>query len=346
MLVDKKDLDLIATKLAKDFVFFKNKKIFITGGTGFFGKWLLETFLYLNVHYNLNISVTILSRSPYKFKELHSHISGHKNFFYVKGDIINFENDTESYDLIIHAATDASSGRNQFETEQMYSTVMDGTRHICEFASKVGCQRILYTSSGAAYGPQPESMSHMPETFIHNPFFNNNDAYASAKLKSEKYLQTNSSCDVVIARCFAFSGPYLPLDGSYAFGNFINDVLNEKDIIIKGDGTAIRSYLYAADLVVWLLRLLSSGVNKEIYNVGSYESISIAELASLINSMGTKTKKIHVSSEMSKKSIYVPDVNKAITELGLDIYTSLAVAVERTLCFHNKFKGNINYRHD
>jgi nucleoside-diphosphate-sugar epimerase len=336
MLVDIEDLNLIANKLAKDFFFFKNKKIFLTGGTGFFGKWLLETFLYLNIHHDLNISVSILSRSPDKFKGLYPHISSHENFAYIKGDIKNFQDDTESYDLIIHAATDASTGRNQSETDLMRSTIMDGTKRICEFASQVKCQRILYTSSGAAYGPQPDSMSHMPETFIDNPFFNNNDAYASSKLESEGYLKEKAPCDVVIARCFAFSGPYLPLNGSYAFGNFIESILNENDIVIRGDGTAVRSYLYAADLVIWLLRILSSGINKEIYNVGSPESISISKLACLINSVGSKSTKIHILSKTGNKSLYVPDVNKTIVELELDIYTSLETAIERTLFFHNK----------
>tara|TARA_R110001583_G_scaffold25592_5_gene92377 strand:- start:737 stop:1771 length:1035 start_codon:yes stop_codon:yes gene_type:complete len=344
MSVDIEDLNLIANKLAKDFLFFKNKRIFLTGGTGFFGKWLLETFLFLNTQHNLNISVSILSRSPEKFKESYPHISSHERFVYIKGDVKSFQDNTEYYDLIIHAATDASSGRNQTETELMRSTIMDGTKRICDFAKKVNCQRILYTSSGAAYGPQPESMSHISETFVDNPFFNDNDAYASAKLESEKYLKANSPCDVVIARCFAFSGPYLPLNGSYAFGNFIENILNEKDIIIKGDGTAVRSYLYAADLVIWLLRLLSSGTNKEIYNVGSPVSISISELASTINNVGSKKTNIYVSSKASQKSIYVPDINKSKVELGLDVYTSLDAAIEKTLYFYKKnVKVNVTY---
>ncbi|MEC4727728.1 NAD(P)-dependent oxidoreductase [Shewanella sp. D64] len=335
MSVDIEDLNLIANELAMDFLFFKNKKIFLTGGTGFFGKWLLETFLYLNDYHNLNISVRILSRSPDKFKRLHSHISGHENFAFIKGDIKNFQDSTESYDLIIHAATDASSGRNESENEKMRSTIIDGTRRICEFASQVNCQRILYTSSGAAYGPQPENMSHIPETFVDNPRFIDKDVYASAKLESEKYLKANSPCEVVIARCFAFSGPYLPLEGSYAFGNFIDDVLNGNDISIKGDGTAVRSYLYAADLVVWLLRILSSGKAFEIYNVGSSEQVSIGELAMLIDAVAGGKSLVETPS-LVKQTVhqYVPDIRKAQNELGLCVYTSLSSSINKTLRFY------------
>jgi nucleoside-diphosphate-sugar epimerase len=334
MSVDIEDLNLIANKLVKDFFFFKNKKIFLTGGTGFFGKWLLETFIFLNTNHDLNISVSILSRSPDKFKKSYPHISGHENFYYIKGDIKNFQDKTECYDLIIHAATDASSGRNQSEAKLMRSTIMDGAKRICEFANRVQCERILYTSSGAAYGPQPENMSHIPETFMENPFFNDNDAYARAKLDSENYLKQNASCDVVIARCFAFSGPYLPLDGSYAFGNFVNNVLNMRDIVINGDGTAVRSYLYAADLVIWLLRILSSGKANAIYNVGSDVAINIKKLALEIaaGDVGVSISQ----SDVQGGNRYVPSIEKAKIELELQCYTSLERSIQKTIRFNNK----------
>lgn len=331
MLVDIEDLNLIANKLARDFAFFKNKKIFLTGGTGFFGKWILEAFLFLNNQHSLNISVSILSRTPDKFKMLHPHIVEHDNFFFIKGDIKNFQDHTECYDLIIHAATDATSGRNKSETEQMRSSIMDGTRRICEFAIKVNCKRILYTSSGAAYGPQPENISHIPETFVNNPFFNDNDAYASAKLESEKYLIANSPCDVVIARCFSFAGPYLPLTGSYAFGNFIYDFLNHKNITMNGDGSAVRSYLYAADLVIWLLRILSSGRVNHIYNVGSDVDLTIGDLACKIGGKDYNSEKLNINILGGR---YVPSIKKAKEELDLQCYTSLNSAIEKTLRFY------------
>lgn len=333
MSVDIDDLALIAEKLTKDFEFYKNQKIFLTGGTGFFGKWLLETFIYLNEVHKLNISVTILSRSPKKFAENQPYLANHENFMLIKGDVRSFSDLNESYDLIIHAATDASVEINRTNPELMRDTILDGARNICDFSKKVGCKRILYTSSGAAYGPQPKNLSHIPETFLDNPLFNHNDAYASSKLKSEEYFKDNVSCDIVIARCFAFSGPYLPLSGEYAFGNFISDVLQDRNIIIKGDGTPVRSYLYAADLIIWLLRILSSGRSGEIYNVGSKESISIKHLAKEISLEKVET--ITLSKSDGNTNVYVPCIDKAETELGLKMYTSLKNAIIKTL----KFEG-------
>lgn len=329
MAVDIEDLELIANKLNTDFNFYRNKKIFLTGGTGFFGKWLLESFIHLNEIHKLNITVTVISRAPKKFLDSQPKIKNYTKFKFIKGDVRTFTDFNEEFDLIIHAATDVSVELNKRNPSLMKSTIIDGAKNICKFADSVNCKRILYTSSGAAYGPQPENLSHMPETFTDNPQFNPNDAYASGKLESEKYFKKTATCDVVIARCFAFAGPYLPLDGTYAFGNFINDILNDRNIVIKGSGNDVRSYLYAADLIIWLLRLLSIGQDREIYNVGSPESIMIKQLALKISN--GKKDVIILNTNEKNKNVYLPDTNKSITELGVSIYTPLSSAILKTI---------------
>lgn len=335
MQVDVEDLQLIADKLSSDFEFYKNKKIFLTGGTGFFGKWLLEAFIYLNENHGLNVSLTILSRSPSSFKENTPHLFNYYNYTFVQGDVRNFSDIDNNFDLIIHAATDASAELNKFNPELMRSTIMDGTKRICEFANKVDCKRILYTSSGAAYGPQPENLTHMPETFVDNPLFNYSDAYASAKLESENFFKENASCEVVIARCFTFAGPYLPLDGSYAFGNFICDVLSNRSIEITGNGLALRSYLYAADLVIWLLRILSIGNNHEVYNVGSSQEISIKELA---NKISLSKVKVRVLGDGEHKNHYIPSVEKAKFDLDLSESFKIEKIIAKTKEFYQSTK--------
>jgi len=335
MQVDVEDLMLIANKLSSDSGFYKNKKIFITGGTGFFGKWLLETFIHLNTTQSLNVSVTILSRSPNIFEKGFPHLFNHDHFKFVQGDVRNFPDITGNFDLIIHAATDASVALNKSNPELMRNTIMDGAIRICRFAKDVNCKRILYTSSGAAYGPQPGNMAQMPESFVDNPNFDNTDAYASAKLESETYFKENSPCDVVIARCFAFAGPYLPLDGSYAFGNFIHDELNKRNIVIKSDGSAVRSYLYAADLVIWLMRILSLGQHGEVYNVGSTLAISIKELAKKISDMDVS---ILGHRDQNMKKRYIPSTEKSVVKLGLREHYTLDEMINKTKVFHQLIK--------
>ena len=82
-----------------------------------------------------------------------------------------------------------------------------------------------------------------------------------------------------VARCFAFVGPHMPLDAHFALGNFVRDAANGSVIVIKGDGTPRRSYLYPTDLVTWLFQILVHGDAVRPYNVGGPEACTLAALA-------------------------------------------------------------------
>jgi dTDP-glucose 4,6-dehydratase len=151
---------------------------------------------------------------------------------------------------------------------------------------------------------------------------------------------------VLVARCFAFLGPFLPLDTHFAVGNFINDCLNGRDIIIKGDGTTCRSYLYASDLVVWLLKILVSGKNLQAYNVGSEHSISIKDLAQNVLAVWNENPSLQkfrktkigysilgVPSGLPPEK-YIPNTQRARAELGLTEATVLQEAILKTFLFH------------
>jgi len=324
------DLNFILEKLNSNLELFKNSNIFITGGTGFFGKWLLETINEINKSLNYNINVTVLSRSPSEFKKNYPHLS---SFSFITGDVRNFKFPSQNFDFIIHAATEASHELNVNNPKLMFDTIESGTKRILKFASNSKCKKLLFTSSGAIYGKRMASTSPILENDYQNNDSNLlNDAYADGKRIAENlFLQfgKNSETDVTIARCFAFVGPYLPLDTHFAIGNFISSKLNNKDILMTGDGSPYRSYMYSSDLVIWLLTILLKGQNNEIYNVGSDQKITIKNLANKIENKQIDTDKINSNSHW-----YVPDISKAKRDLGLKIYTDLDSAILKTISYH------------
>jgi nucleoside-diphosphate-sugar epimerase len=340
--VDKKYiLDNLGVNLTK----LKNANICITGATGFFGKWLLESFLYLNSELGLRMHIFALSRNPEKFLESFPFYKNEKCITWLKGDIKSFEFPRENFDYIIHAATDSDAKLNSENPLIMLDTINEGTRRILELAKdQSNLKALLFTSSGAVYGKQPENVFRIDErdTFyldLNNP----GSAYAEGKRLAELYCSIYAKhyfVPVVIARCFAFVGPYLPLDKHYAIGNFINDGLNGRDITISGDGTPQRSYMYAADLVIWLVMLLLRGNIGEAYNVGSDYPISISELAFKIAELfpGVSVKILNQTRVTDRNQNYIPDVSKFKTKFEFNQNIELDLAIKKTIAYYK----NIN----
>jgi nucleoside-diphosphate-sugar epimerase len=135
-----------------------------------------------------------------------------------------------------------------------------------------------------------------------------------------------------IARCFSFVGAYLPLNIHYAIGNFIQNALFEDAITVRGDGTPLRSYLFAGDLVNWLITQLLHGQTRQIYNVGSDRMVGLGDLAHLVRDVIAPNKPVNIlgHSTGGPRSCYVPNVDKAKRDMGLEIWTSLDQAVIQT----------------
>jgi nucleoside-diphosphate-sugar epimerase len=319
-------------------------RIFITGRTGFFGCWLLESFTWACDHLPLDASLTVLTRSPEAFRRKAPHLAAHPAIHLVHGDIRSFPFPAGHFSHVIHGATDASVSATTLNQQQpllVLDTIVNGTRRVLDFAAAAQTRRFLMIGSGLVYGPQPPEMARVPETYGGGP--NPTDprsVYAEGKRVAEllcALYSRNHGLDCLIARCFAFVGPHLPLDVHFAIGNFIGDCLNQRSIEIRGDGTPYRSYLYAADLAIWLWTILARGDSCRPYNVGSERELSIAELAATVAAELEPSTVIRVKGlprHGAAPERYVPDTSRARRELGLQELVSLEDAIRRTAEWH------------
>jgi nucleoside-diphosphate-sugar epimerase len=328
----------------------RGQRIFITGGTGFFGCWLVESFCHMNRELGLGAQATVLTRDPARFAAKCPHLANDAAVTLLAGDVRNFDFPAGEFRYVIHAATEASLKLSQEQPLEMLSTIVTGTERVLQFAASCGARKFLLTSSGAAYGRQPAEMTHVPESYAGaaDPL-DAASVYAEGKRASELMCALHQKMarsrgeefEAKIARCWAFCGPHLPLDAHFAIGNFIGDVLAGRAIEIAGDGTPRRSYLYAAELAVWLWTMLFRAPALVPINVGSAKDVSIRELAETVARVLAPETEIRVAKRAvagAAPARYVPSVKRAEELLGLRQMVGLEETIRRTAAWYG-FEG-------
>lgn len=332
------DLDHILAHTRPLWEDLRGQRLFLTGGTGFFGRWLLESFACANRELGLGAEVVVLSRNPERFRTKARDLCATAAIHFHQGDIRDFSFPNGEFPFIIHGATDIASPLGQREPLQQFDTIVEGTRRTLDFAIQAHCRAFLLISSGAVYGIQPPALTHMPESYLGGPnTLEPVSTYAEGKRTAELlcalYHQRRPNLEPKIARCFAFVGPYLPLDAHFAIGNFMRDALAGSPIRVNGDGTPYRSYLYAADLAIWLWTILFRASACRPYNVGSEDARTIADMARVVaTAAGDCPVEIaRRAGGQQTASRFVPQTDRARTELHLEAWTHLETAVARTL---------------
>jgi len=331
------DLDHILSYTRDLWAEMRGEQIFITGGTGFVGSWLVESFCYINRVEGLGARATILTRNPEAFLEKCPHLASDSSITLLTGDVRDSEFPQGHFKYVIHAATESVARKTPLSRIDMLNTIIRGTERVLDFAATHGTSKLLLTSSGAVYGRQPSELMQLPEDFEGAPdVLDLASVYGEGKRVAEHLCAlyaAESKLECKIARCFAFVGPHLALDAHFAIGNFIRDVLQNKPICIHGDGTPIRSYLYAADLALWLWSILFRGTSARPYNVGSDQPVSIFELAQEVAAALRPETRIEVLQNAVPGAPvlrYLPDTKRSLEELGLKQRIDLREAILRT----------------
>jgi len=310
------------------------KTLLVIGGSGFFGKSILDAFS-RNLLAPWHISkIIVMSRNANKLLHDTPDLVG-QNVQLYSADITNTES-LPFADYVIHAAASTDVRNYLSSPEGEKKNIQAGTYHFCDLA-KIHHQnsKIVYVSSGAVYGVQPANLDGIDESFVGDlsKMATGKQDYAIAKQDAEKAIIDlgQYGLNVSIARCFAFVGKYLPLDQHFAIGNFIDDVLKNRPIVVNATHQVYRSYMYADDLVEWLMTIAdNSSTDCPIYNVGSDQAILVNDLAKEM------AESYHVESEIpliSDSSIdrYIPSIKKTKNDLGLILKYTLRESITETV---------------
>jgi nucleoside-diphosphate-sugar epimerase len=296
------------------------ERLFVTGATGFVGRWLLAAIGRLNATAAIPIGVRALARSA---------AEPHADWLtWVRGDVRDYRDEASST-FIVHAALPSTAARSDRDAE-LRDVALRGAESVIRHARRAGTRRIVVLSSGAVYGPQQGAVTEDTPARAGR----GQDAYADAKRDVEAMFDAERGADreIVLARLFTCIGCGYRNHGHLAHVGLLDAARTGRPIALRGDGTAVRSYLFGADLAVWLLVLLA-GSGSDVVNVGSDEAITIGDFARLVARVaGRREDDVAVGADRdTRRPWFVPDIARARRQYGLAPWTPVARAVSLTL---------------
>ena len=236
------DLEHVLTHTREIWEDLRGGRLFVTGGTGVFGTWLLESLAAADEAHGLGVRAVVLTRNPDAFLCRRPHLKGRAALDFHAGDVRSFKHPAGTFSHLIHAAT-TSSAQVQVEPGEMFETILEGTRQALAFARRAGVRKFLFVSSGAVYGRHPRAEREIAEDDRDGPDpMDPGSAYDEGKRAAElmcALARRAHGLETKVARCFAFVGPMVPLDAHFAVGNFLRDGLAGEPIRVGGDGTPL-----------------------------------------------------------------------------------------------------------
>ena len=313
---------MIAATLDKSL---EKKSVLITGATGFVGRNLLESLIKTESYRSGSLKLTCATRDAEKlFSQWPTETS---RLRVLEWDIRRPLTERQPhFDYVFHLAGENRTVQDSHQAKVIFDTSVLGTQNLLRATAteKINAPKIIIASSGTVYETnQDENQGFREPSKISEEFVEGDDPYRSGKSRAEsicKQFLDESTTQIVVARMFTFVGPHLPLNANFAIGNFFLDCLLNRAITINSAGKSIRSYQFSTDMVNWLITILISGKNANIYNVGSSEQVSISELANRICEIFENKRGVKILGDQSPdpvSSIYVPNVEKAEKGLGL-----------------------------
>ena len=328
------DLNEIFERSEDDAKLLLQRRVLVTGGSGFVGRWLIMALLHAAQRLRIEPQIASINRTTTAWQVP---LAENRQLNVINSDVTNSIAVDNRFDYVFHCATPASSLLNETNPSEMKRVIEIGAENVIEYLAG-SSTRVVNVSSGAVYGVQPSDVGCLDDEWFGDArYVLPNSAYHHAKVAAERRFNTahrDSALDVVHARLFAFVAPFLPLNRHFAAGNFLKDALAGEPVMITGDGRTIRTYMYGTDLVVWLFAAAVRGVSGSAYNIGSPYEITIEELAtriSQISGSGAGVRNLGEPDLAQSAHRYVPCTTRTENALGVHLEIGLDTAIDRTL---------------
>lgn len=279
--------------------FLKGKRILVAGASGLIGSCIVDV---LMQNPDCDYEVWALGRNFQRLCKKFECYKQRDNFKTAQLDVTSDLGglDCPDFDYIIDAASNASPNFFKKNPVEVMKANIYGVGNLIEFGMHHNMKRFLYLSSGEIYGEgNGEPFNEKSSGYVDCASLR--ACYPSSKRAAETlciaYAEEYDQ-DVVIARLCHTYGPGFTDSDNRVYAQFIRNVLNDEDIVLKSEGKQYRSWLYVVDAANAILQLLDKGENGNAYNVADEESnITIRELAEKIADIAGKSVVFDIPSD-------------------------------------------------
>lgn len=267
----------------------RDKKIMVTGANGMLATYLIYFFMYLNAEKGFDIEVYALARNEKKAKKRFEDFLMDKHFHLILGDVCEkIEDNIENIDFVIHAAGNASPKYITTDPVGIIKSNVIGTLNILNYARIWKTQRVLFTSTREVYGAVAPDVSEIKENNygVEDPT-NLRSCYPESKRMAETLLESYKhqfGVDYVTVRIAHSYGPGMNIDqDGRVMADFISDIVNERDIVLKSTGEVERAFCYITDAISGMLIALLNGEGGKAYNLANEkEPMMIRDVANML----------------------------------------------------------------
>ena len=262
--------------------------VLITGATGLIGSCLIDLLMNSSIK---GVNVYAAGRNAKRASVRFAKYLNDERFHFLQYDVTQPLDVDITFDYVIHAASNASPNFFKQTPVEVIASNIYGVDNLLKYGMKHAMRRFLYVSTGEVYGEGDGSVfSEQSSGYI--DILSPRSCYPSSKRAAEtlcaSYCQEYGA-QIVIARPCHTYGPYFTESDNRVYAQFIRNILNDEDIVMKSRGEQFRSWLYVVDCAVAMLLLLTKGNSGEAYNVANEESnITIRQLAEEIAKIGNK----------------------------------------------------------
>ncbi len=313
----------------------KGCNILVTGATGLIGSCLVDV---LMMHPNREYHVYAAGRNEARARSLFARYVDDVTFHFVQYDVMQPIQVDVPFHYMIHAASNASPNFFSKQPVEVMKANVLGVCHLMDYGLQHDLRRFLYVSTGEVYGEGDGRVFSEDYSGYVNTM-SSRSCYPSSKRAAETLCVAYAEeygVDAVVARLSHVYGPHFTESDTRVYAQFIRNVLQGEDIVMKSTGEQFRSWCYVVDAVKGLLYVLMKGESSNAYNVADASScISIRQLAEMVAGIGGRKVVVDVPAEDEKRG-YNP-VTKSVfsteklEELGWVVTGSMHEKMERTI---------------